>query len=159
MYRSIGRFVGSTVVVLAAAYGAYLFAQEQTQSNQNSPAKQPKATKGPGTPVVNMREMPQDVNLEIMEVLRVSLGVECSYCHVSGSRLEKGHVGDRQNDDAPHKLIARDMIRMTKEINEALTGTGVFPNEKNIVTCWTCHRGHPVPPTGPPAIAATQTAQ
>lgn len=111
--------------------------------------------KGPGTPVVNARELPFDVTPATMEVLRMSLGVECAYCHVSGEFLERGHNGDRQNDDNPHKLIARDMIRMTKEINRTLTGVGVFPDPTNVVTCWSCHRGNRRPPiASAPAAAA-----
>lgn len=134
------------MATLLAAYGGYLLAQEQGQTPEGAP-KQAKATKGARTPVVNMREMPQDVDLEIMEEFRTSLGVECAFCHVSGSHLEKGHAGDRQSDDAPHKIIARDMIRMTKEINQELAGKGVFPDPTNVVTCWTCHRGNRMPPT------------
>jgi len=52
-----------------------------------------------------------------------------------------GHVGDRQSDANPQKLIARNMIKMTKEINAILTGSGAYPHGKNVVTCWTCHRG------------------
>jgi hypothetical protein len=149
MYRSALLFIGSFLLM---AIPAFLIGQAQDGTAPDAGKKK----KGPGTPVVNMREMPRDVDLGIMEVFRTSLGVECAFCHVSGDRLEKGHIGDRQSDAAPHKLIARDMIRMTKELNLALTGTGVFPDEKNIVTCWTCHRGNRMPPTAPPAaIAAT----
>jgi hypothetical protein len=41
------------------------------------------------------------------------------------------------------------MIKMTKEINATLTGSGAYPDAKNVVTCWTCHRGHSIPPTAP----------
>jgi Photosynthetic reaction centre cytochrome C subunit len=150
MKHFVTRALPFAVGLLLAACGAYLLAQERAQTTDQAP----KQTKGTRTPVVNMREMPVDVDLEIMEDFRTSLGVECAFCHVSGSRLEKGHAGDRQSDDAPHKVIARDMIRMTKEINQALTGNGVFPDAANVVTCWTCHRGNRMPPTLPPSSGA-----
>ena len=103
------------------------------------------------TPVVNMQVLPRNVDLHIMELFRSALGVECNFCHVAGEDQEKGHNGDRQSDANPKKLIARDMIRMTKQINEALTGSAAYPDEKNIVTCWTCHRGNHIPLTAPPA--------
>jgi len=152
MKNFLGRMTAFAGIAVAGAFGAYLLAQEQAQTTDAAP-KQVKAQKGARTPAVNLRELPQDVDLEIMEEFRTALGVECTFCHVSGSRLEKGHVGDRQSDDAPHKLIARDMIRMTKEINEVLTGKGVFPDASNVVTCWTCHRGNRMPPTQSTALA------
>jgi photosynthetic reaction center cytochrome c subunit len=57
----------------------------------------------------------------------------CPYCH---------NVPDYASDDKPPKLVARAMIRMTREINTQwsshVKATGV--------TCYTCHRGQPIPP-------------
>jgi hypothetical protein len=140
-----------TVAVSACVSFAVLSAQEAPTPNAAGKAA---AKKGPGTPVVNARELPVDKTTGTMEILRTSLGVECNYCHVSGDFQERGHTGDRQSDDNPRKLIARDMIRMTKEINKQLTGVGVFPDDSNVVTCWTCHRGNRRPPTAAPTVAA-----
>ncbi len=85
----------------------------------------------------------------------MSLGVECNYCHVSGDFQERGHNGDRQSDGNPRKLIARDMIKMTKEINKTLTGIGTFPDPSNVVTCWSCHRGNRRPPTTASTLTTT----
>lgn len=112
-------------------------------------------TKGPTrTPVVNLQALPRNVDLHIMELYRSALGVECNFCHVAGTEQEKGHTGDRQSDANPKKLIAREMIRMTKQINEGLTGSGAYPDAKNVVTCWTCHRGNHIPPTAPPVASS-----
>jgi len=135
----------------ASAFVTFLIQAQDPNQTQARPDNGKK--KGPGTPVVNARELPIDVTPATMETLRMSLGVECAYCHVSGEFLERGHNGDRQSDQNPHKLIARDMIKMTKEINRALTGVGVFPDPTNVVTCWTCHRGNRRPPAGAPPIA------
>ena len=57
----------------------------------------------------------------------------CSYCH---------NAPDYTNDDKYTKRVAREMLRMTRHINTAWSShvgaTGV--------TCYTCHRGHAVPP-------------
>ena len=56
----------------------------------------------------------------------------CTYCH----------VGENFADDSKYtKIVARRMIQMTQHVNEDwkkhVAGTGV--------TCYTCHRGNPVP--------------
>ncbi len=143
MSNSAKQLIALVVVMLGVA-----LLVSQAQDNPGGADAGKKKKKG-GTPVVNLQQLPRDVDLEIMEVFRASLGVECNYCHVAGELQEKGHVGDRQSDANPKKLIARNMIKMTKQINAALTGAGAYPDPKNIVTCWTCHRGHSIPPTAP----------
>ena len=57
----------------------------------------------------------------------------CAFCHVA----------DRSSDEKMTKVIARDMLLMVKEINAK------FPDGKQHVTCFTCHRGSRVPLTAP----------
>jgi photosynthetic reaction center cytochrome c subunit len=56
----------------------------------------------------------------------------CNYCHVEG---------DLASDAKYTKVVARRMLQMTREINgqwkQHVAATGV--------TCYTCHRGQPVP--------------
>lgn len=56
----------------------------------------------------------------------------CNYCHVPGNLA---------SDDKYTKVVARRMIQMNQDINENwkshVANTGV--------TCYTCHRGNPVP--------------
>lgn len=54
-------------------------------------------------------------------------------CHVQG---------DNASDENPHKVIARHMIAMTKELNAK------FPDGKVHITCYTCHRGQHEPGDG-----------
>src|SRR5690349_22788244 len=63
-----------------------------------------------------------------MAFISGSLGVRCSYCHVSNSFYK---------DDKPTKLTARRMIQMVFDLNK-----GNF-NDQGAVTCYTCHRGKP----------------
>jgi hypothetical protein len=68
-----------------------------------------------------------------MAFISGSLGVRCSYCHVN--QFEK--------DDKPTKVAARRMIQMVLNINK-----GNF-NGENAVSCYTCHRGNPIPVSVP----------
>lgn len=60
----------------------------------------------------------------------------CNYCHVV-----RGGVTDFASDSIYTKVVARQMLRMTREINgqwrNHVANTGV--------TCYTCHGGNPVP--------------
>jgi photosynthetic reaction center cytochrome c subunit len=57
----------------------------------------------------------------------------CAYCHAEGEELS--------SDSLYTKVVARRMLQMTREVNTTwkshVAETGV--------TCWTCHRGQPVP--------------
>jgi hypothetical protein len=57
----------------------------------------------------------------------------CEYCHVD----------DRSADAKVQKVTARRMVIMMRAIN------GTFADGKQHVTCYTCHRGSPTPPTAP----------
>jgi hypothetical protein len=57
----------------------------------------------------------------------------CTYCQVE----------DPASDEKMQKLTAREMIKMVREINAR------FPDGKQHVTCYTCHRGSTTPATAP----------
>lgn len=80
---------------------------------------------------------PSDIRT-MMPAFRTALGVQCNFCHVQG---------DFASDENPHKEIARKMIVMAREINAK------FPDGKDHVTCYTCHRGAEEPVTTPPPAA------
>jgi len=69
-----------------------------------------------------------------MAFISGALGVRCSYCHVA-NQFDK--------DDKPTKLAARRMIQMVFDINK-----GSF-NGESAVSCYTCHRGKPLPVSVP----------
>lgn len=60
----------------------------------------------------------------------------CGYCHAEGE--------DLSSDKLYTKVVARRMLQMTREVNATwqshVATTGV--------TCYTCHRGQPIPPQG-----------
>ncbi len=80
-----------------------------------------------------------DLRSGIMRKFAAALGGNCQTCHVPG---------DNASDENPHKVIARQMILMTREINAK------FPDGKDHVTCYTCHRGQHEPAMEPPAADA-----
>jgi hypothetical protein len=64
--------------------------------------------------------------VEIMEkVISPALGVKCGFCH----------EGEDYAKDTPRKQKAREMMRMTRSINE-----DSFAGQTR-VTCLTCHNG------------------
>jgi hypothetical protein len=92
------------------------------------------------------RPAPKNLQLlkpeEIRDTMRsftVALGGKCDMCHVKG---------DFASDENEHKVMARKMIVMTREINTK------FPDGKVHVTCFTCHRGSHEPAMAPDAAAA-----
>jgi photosynthetic reaction center cytochrome c subunit len=97
--------------------------------------------KGPdafATSPKNMKVLTQtgDDLRRIMQGFNRALGAEnCQFCHVQG---------DFASDDKPQKVMARMMISMARDINSK------FPDGKQHVTCYTCHRGSNAPATEPP---------
>lgn len=79
-------------------------------------------------------DIPQGHLFGTMAFMAGSLGVKCEFCHVTG---------DFPNDEKPQKQRAREMIRMTAEINRQF-----FSGERH-VTCQSCHRGKTKPATTP----------
>jgi hypothetical protein len=73
---------------------------------------------------------------ELMKAQSRALDVECDYCH---------DVPDMASDAKAEKKTARQMMKMTAEINEKWL-KGMKDAEKNRVTCGTCHRGKTEPP-------------
>lgn len=95
-----------------------------------------------------------------MDQFKVDLGVKCNYCHAP--EKDNPRKMDMSSDDNPKKDIARNMIRMTEELNKKYISTINHAESDTAkiqqVTCNTCHRGAPKPfgkplPTPPPPPA------
>lgn len=81
-----------------------------------------------------LKNMPAPELTETMGFIASSLGVTCNHCH----------LGPWESDTQKAKLTAREMIRMTREINERAFGG------RTEVTCYTCHQAHAKPGNTPP---------
>lgn len=84
-----------------------------------------------------MKDVPADRFLRIMDTgYRGSLGVSCDYCHVE----------DRwEADEKRPKRAAREMILMTRMINDHLGKLTEIDTQDASVNCTTCHRGYVKP--------------
>jgi photosynthetic reaction center cytochrome c subunit len=105
------------------------------QPPQGAPQGAPQGGRRGGPPQ-NLKILKAEEVMAKMGTFRAGLGVRCDHCHVQGNNA---------SDDNPKKLIARKMITMTAEINAG------FPDGKEHVTCYTCHRGKVEPEMTPPA--------
>jgi tetratricopeptide (TPR) repeat protein len=91
----------------------------------------------------NLEVLPKEIDrstlVGLMRGMSGALGVRCTHCHV-GEDLERLAGMDFASDAKEPKQIAREMMRMTQEINqELLPNTGLkSPRE---VRCVTCHHG------------------
>ncbi len=135
-----------------------------------APAPVP-AADGPAAPADTTRfqnlqvfpdDIPEDQLIAAMRSFSAALGVRCGHCHV-----REGEDFVFASDANPHKDVARQMLRMTRQINrDFLADIEGLHNPVDAddpatwaVTCWTCHRGDPTPqrrqPEAPPAADST----
>ncbi|MGP8242913.1 MAG: c-type cytochrome [Bryobacteraceae bacterium] len=87
--------------------------------------------------IVQLKGTPADQLMPAMQFIAVSLGVECSFCHVRGKM---------DADDKPAKNTARDMMAMMAMINKTSF------NGRQQVTCYSCHHGLAHPASVPPVL-------
>ncbi len=114
---------------------------------------------GPENPQYkNLKILPKDITHQqmdsVMHHFTASLNVKCNFCHVfNAEKKEMNWVAD----DNKHKLVARQMMTMTNELNKKYfdqTGSAMNLSSQLAVTCYTCHNG-----AKEPAIKAPQQAK
>ena len=99
----------------------------------------------------NLKILPKNITAQqmdsVMDHFSQALGVSCDFCHVkSGDNMEFAA------DDNKHKLVAREMMKMTDKINDDyfdMTGSKRDLNTPLMVTCYTCHHGQTQPEVKP----------
>jgi len=103
----------------------------------------------------NLQILPKNITEKQMDsVMRhfsASLNVGCEFCHVK-KQTPGFEVWDWASDINKHKLVARDMMKMTNKLNdEYFPYSGKAENMSTIltVTCYTCHNGKKEPETRP----------
>ncbi|MGI8668564.1 MAG: c-type cytochrome [Aridibacter sp.] len=79
-----------------------------------------------------LNDMPADQMGKVMNMMSASLGVNCAFCHASND-------GDFEKEGFEHKDIARNMLKMTFELNK-----NYFEGHTEI-NCNSCHQGKPHP--------------
>lgn len=110
---------------------------------QDAPPAQKKKGGGGGQPHKNLKVLKDENIGGIMNGYRAALGVQCTHCHMAA----EGGPPNFASDDNPKKDVARHMITMVQQINAN------FPDGKEHVNCYTCHRGAIMPLTAAPPAA------
>jgi hypothetical protein len=102
---------------------------------------------------VNLQVLPKNTDPAVMNKIMVgefedALGVSCDYCHAANNA---GDGRDYASDAKPEKQVARQMLRMTLNLNRdyfkidsPMVGTANI-----VVTCNTCHKGDTFPDSDP----------
>lgn len=96
----------------------------------------------------NLQVLPKNITEDslgkIMDGFNASLKVDCNFCHVKDKNSEALIM---EKDDKPEKEITRNMMRMTMDINKNYFQFNENVNAKEVqaVTCYTCHKGQPIP--------------
>jgi photosynthetic reaction center cytochrome c subunit len=115
--------------ILAVMLGCSMASMSQTPPAPAVPSPDKKASEVFKNVQV-LKDVPSDQLIPAMQFVTSSLGVECAYCHVENA-FDK--------DDKKTKQTTRKMMRMMLDID-----AGNFEG-KQLVTCYSCHRGSPKP--------------
>jgi hypothetical protein len=91
-------------------------------------------------------DLPAARLLRTMQTFTRAIGVACTKCHVAGQW---------DSDEKDDKGVTRDMMKLTRTINEDLKKIAALADDKPTVNCNTCHRGQAKPgaelrPAAPP---------
>lgn len=90
-----------------------------------------------------LRGIPVDEFMGTMGVFSAALGISCGDCHSASDTTWE----DYALDTSPRKATARRMVQMMASINQANFGG------RQVVTCYTCHRGGTRPKVTPSLAA------
>lgn len=112
---------------------AFAELHKRVAGHENTPAEQV------FTNIQVLKGVPAGRFLQVMGAYSRALGVRCDYCHV---------IGEWEKDDKDTKQTARDMVRMTADINVEVKKIKTIAADNPVVNCSTCHRGQPKPAPG-----------
>ncbi len=113
------------IFAFAAFAAAFLAQTGETQTQVETAGQKFKSIK-----VLN--DMPSDQMGKVMNMMSSSLGVNCAFCHTSND-------GDYEKEGVENKDIARQMLKMTFDLNKN------YFEGKPEVNCNTCHQGQSHP--------------
>ena len=125
---------GGVLVLLIAFTGSNAnFSRAQGQSGAK-PQMSDQAFKN----IQVLKGIPVDEFMGTMGLFSAALSVCCGDCHTGA-----GTSNPKWEADPPKKLMARQMTQMVNNINKTSFGG------RQVVTCWTCHRGSEAPAVTP----------
>jgi hypothetical protein len=132
------KFRKSSLLCVAAIAGlisvAFVFAQGQPQAGTR-PQMSEEAFKN----IQVLKGIPVDEFMGTMGLFSAAMSVCCGDCHEGA-----GGSNPKWEADPPRKQVARRMVQMVNTINRDNFGG------RQVVTCWTCHRGSQRPSATPP---------
>ena len=129
-----------SIRTLRAGLGlVFLFASLAAAQQPPAPAPGPSDREGKKAEEVYkniqvLQGTPAEDLIQTMHLIKGAIGVDCEYCHVM---TPAGRLAEK--DDLEPKQTARKMIKMVQELNRSQFGGA------QLVTCYTCHRGSPIP--------------
>lgn len=131
------RYIQTLIVVIT--YGVVAIAMTVGTSAQQRPHPKPSNLQ------VLDSTISHDELIDVMGKFTNALGVGCDYCH-SPSKDPTSRDMDFASDAKKEKLVARAMMKMTRDINGTYLGN-VKGLEAPVVAveCMTCHRGQTEP--------------
>jgi photosynthetic reaction center cytochrome c subunit len=90
-----------------------------------------------------LRGIPVDEFMGTMGIFSAALGMSCEDCHLASDATWENYA----IDTSPRKVTARRMVQMMASINQASFGG------RQVVTCYSCHRGSKTPKVTPSLAA------
>lgn len=117
-----------------APFEGVAFAQTQAR-----PAQKGQMSEAAFKNIKVLKGIPVDEFMGTMGLFTAALSFCCKDCH-NGAGTSNPHW----EADPPRKIVARRMIQMVNNINQQNF------NGRQMVTCWTCHRGGQSPAVTPP---------
>jgi photosynthetic reaction center cytochrome c subunit len=110
------------------------------------PSQKPQMSEAAFKNIQVLKGIPVDEFMGTMGLFSAALSVCCGDCHTGA-----GTSNPQWEADPPRKIVARRMVAMVNAINrDNFRG-------RQVVTCWTCHRGNQSPATTPPLDAIYST--
>ena len=129
---------GAAVVwLISSAWAGDLAAQAGTAASRTRPQTASATAQTSEQAFKNvqvLKGIPVDDFMGTMGIMSAATGFDCSECHTG--------AGTDQVDwavDTPRKRTARKMVEMVAALNRTSFGG------RQVVTCWTCHRGRDRP--------------
>lgn len=103
-------------------------------------------------------DFPPDRLRAVMQGFSRTLGVRCSHCHL-GEEGAPLSTFDFASDEPRNKVVARRMLEMLGDINDALGEIEPSGPERVNMWCHTCHAGKPRPLTLEETLAEVRAAE
>jgi len=128
----------ATSMAVAAALAATIGVGVRARGEQTAAPKKPTMVDDVFTNVQALKGIGVDDFMLTMGIMSAAVGSDCVGCHPSAGT---DHVDWAL--DTPRKRTARRMVQMVTALNRDSF------NGRQVVTCWTCHRGRDRPVTTP----------